>query len=169
MTATPTINNVCFRTKHLPQPWLMQTYESVNGYSVWRRILKEKIAAETILELFREQDFSDEACSIYHKRWWNAFGYDFPISSLFGKIVSKFPLLMDAVPVASASKGGKLGSQFFADFGAVMTGAKPKTLLFRPSVAFPLFTASVSQIIKQFTLAFSNTFLATKRDIPDQV
>lgn len=43
-------NLVCYRTFHLDEPWTMKAYESVGGYSVWRRILKEKTPPEEILE-----------------------------------------------------------------------------------------------------------------------
>src|SRR5438876_1087046 len=42
-------NEVCFRTLHLSEPWTLATYQSVGGYSVWRRILQEKTPPETIV------------------------------------------------------------------------------------------------------------------------
>lgn len=44
------MNQVCLRTRDLENPWSMATYESVGGYSVWRKILKEKIPPEKIIE-----------------------------------------------------------------------------------------------------------------------
>ncbi len=44
------MNQVCLRTRDLDNPWSMATYESVGGYSVWRKILKEKIPPEKIIE-----------------------------------------------------------------------------------------------------------------------
>jgi NADH-quinone oxidoreductase subunit F len=46
----PMANEVCFRTLHLNEPWSLKTYQSVGGYSSWRKILKEKIPPETIIE-----------------------------------------------------------------------------------------------------------------------
>ncbi len=43
-------NEVCFRSLHLEQPWTMATYESVGGYEQWRRILRDKIPPETIID-----------------------------------------------------------------------------------------------------------------------
>jgi NADH-quinone oxidoreductase subunit F len=46
-------NPVCLRTlnvKKSKRPWSLETYEQVGGYSVWRKILKEKISPESILE-----------------------------------------------------------------------------------------------------------------------
>lgn len=42
-------NQVCFRTLHLAQPWTLQAYESIGGYTVWRKILTEKTPAADIL------------------------------------------------------------------------------------------------------------------------
>lgn len=41
---------VCYRTLGLDEPWTLKAYESVGGYQVWRRILKEKTPPETIIE-----------------------------------------------------------------------------------------------------------------------
>lgn len=43
------LNEICFRTLHLPEPWTLKTYESAGGYEVWRKILKEQTAPETII------------------------------------------------------------------------------------------------------------------------
>lgn len=43
------LNQVCFRTLHLPKPWTLEAYQSVGGYSAWRKILKEKTPPEQIL------------------------------------------------------------------------------------------------------------------------
>jgi len=43
-------NQVCFRTFHLPEPWTLSAYESVGGYTVLRRILKEKTPPEQIID-----------------------------------------------------------------------------------------------------------------------
>ena len=43
-------NLVCYRTFHLEQPWTLEAYESIGGYSVWRRILAEKTPPQQIIE-----------------------------------------------------------------------------------------------------------------------
>src|SRR5689334_12050717 len=43
-------NEVCFRTLDKSQPWSLSAYQSVGGYEVWRKILKEKIKPEDIIE-----------------------------------------------------------------------------------------------------------------------
>ena len=42
-------NEVCFNTLHLDKPWTLATYQSAGGYAAWRKILKEKTPAETII------------------------------------------------------------------------------------------------------------------------
>jgi NADH-quinone oxidoreductase subunit F len=47
---TITQNQVCFRTRHLPEPWKLSTYEQVGGYEVWRKILREQTPPDVLLE-----------------------------------------------------------------------------------------------------------------------
>jgi len=44
------LDQVCFRTRHLYQPWTMESYRSVGGYDVLEKILKEKTPPEDIIE-----------------------------------------------------------------------------------------------------------------------
>lgn len=44
------LNQVCYRTLHLPESWTLKTYESAGGYSVLKKILSEKTAPEKIIE-----------------------------------------------------------------------------------------------------------------------
>jgi NADH-quinone oxidoreductase subunit F len=44
------LNQVCYRTVHLPEPWTLSTYEHVGGYSAWRKILKEQTPPQQIIE-----------------------------------------------------------------------------------------------------------------------
>ncbi len=43
-------NEVCFRTLQFDQPWTLESYLRVGGYAMWKKILKEKIPAEKIIE-----------------------------------------------------------------------------------------------------------------------
>ena len=43
------LNQVCFRSLHLDEPWRLSTYESVGGWSVWRKIMQEQTPPEEIL------------------------------------------------------------------------------------------------------------------------
>ena len=43
------VNQVCFRTLDHAEPWSLAAYQSVGGYSVWQKILKEKTSPEDII------------------------------------------------------------------------------------------------------------------------
>src|SRR5690242_20417741 len=44
------LNQVCYRTLQFKEPWTYENYLKVDGYKAWRKILKEKIAPEQIVE-----------------------------------------------------------------------------------------------------------------------
>jgi NADH-quinone oxidoreductase subunit F len=44
------LNQVCYRTLHLPKSWTLSAYESVDGYSAWRKILNEQIPPQFIID-----------------------------------------------------------------------------------------------------------------------
>lgn len=43
-------NDVCFRSLHLKDPWRLETYQSIGGYSVWQKIVQEKTPPEAIID-----------------------------------------------------------------------------------------------------------------------
>ena len=47
------LNQVCYRTLNLPEPWSLKAYESVGGYQVLRKILKEKTKPSEIIEVIK--------------------------------------------------------------------------------------------------------------------
>jgi len=49
-------NEICFRTLHLKEPYSLKAYESVGGYSVWRKILTEKTPPSSIVEELKLSD-----------------------------------------------------------------------------------------------------------------
>ena len=44
------LNQVCFRTLQFDQPWSYENYLKVDGYQAWKKILKEKITPEQIVD-----------------------------------------------------------------------------------------------------------------------
>lgn len=44
------LNQVCYRTLHLPKSWTLSAYESVGGYSAWRNILNEQTPPQVIID-----------------------------------------------------------------------------------------------------------------------
>src|SRR5689334_25409583 len=47
-------NEVCFRTLHLEEPWTLAAYESVGGYSAWRKILQERTPPADIITAVKD-------------------------------------------------------------------------------------------------------------------
>jgi NADH-quinone oxidoreductase subunit F len=47
-------NFVCYRTLHLDEPWSLKAYKSVGGYKVWKKILTENVAPETVLDAVKQ-------------------------------------------------------------------------------------------------------------------
>jgi len=48
------LNEVCYRTLHLPESWTLKAYESIGGYKVLRKILTEKTPPEEIINEIKE-------------------------------------------------------------------------------------------------------------------
>src|SRR4051812_36682399 len=48
------MNEICFRTLHLENPWSFSTYESVGGYVQWRKIVKEKTSPGDIINILKQ-------------------------------------------------------------------------------------------------------------------
>ena len=48
------VNEVCFRSLHLPEPWSLKTYKSIGGYSAWTKILKERTAPSDIINIVKD-------------------------------------------------------------------------------------------------------------------
>lgn len=46
-------NEICFRTLHLDKPWTLDTYVSAGGYEQWKKILREKIPPEKVVEFVK--------------------------------------------------------------------------------------------------------------------
>ena len=44
------LNNVCFQTLKFDQPWTLENYISVGGYSAWIKILQENISPDHVIE-----------------------------------------------------------------------------------------------------------------------
>jgi geranylgeranyl reductase family protein len=119
--------------------------DPITGEGIHTGMLGGKLAAQRIHEMAAAKDFSEAACAVYHQRWMEAFGKDFPASAMAAKMTDRYPLLMDAANVVAQRKG----DAFMADFGATMTGAKPKSTFLRPGVAIPLGLEVVRQFVLQ--------------------
>lgn len=93
-----------------------------------------EIAANTLEEAFAENDLGPRSMKRYHDRWRAAFGRDFDWSTRAARLCARHPMLLDA----GAALMQRKGTPFLAEWGEVMTGAKPKSHFLRPRVAMPL-------------------------------
>ncbi len=48
------LNNVCYQTLKFDQPWTLESYKSVGGYSAWEKILRENISPDDVLEQVKD-------------------------------------------------------------------------------------------------------------------
>ena len=108
--------------------------DPLTGEGIHTAMIAAKIAARVLHEAFAEGDLSARRLDAYHGAWMNAFGRDFRISAASGRAVSRFPILLDTAAIAAQ----RHGASFMDDFGAAMTGVKPKSLFLSPRMALPL-------------------------------
>ncbi len=50
---TVKLNQVCYRTIALPQPWSLKTYRHIGGYSSWESIIAGQITREDIVKALK--------------------------------------------------------------------------------------------------------------------
>ncbi len=119
--------------------------DPLTGEGIHTGMIGGKLAAQTIHEMFADEDFSERACRTYHTRWMAAFGSDFRASAVGARLICRFPLFLDAANVVAQRQG----DAFMAEFGAAMTGVKPKTTFLKPGVAVSMGLEVVRQIYQQ--------------------
>jgi geranylgeranyl reductase family protein len=108
--------------------------DPLTGEGIHTAMVAAKIAARVLHEAFAESDLSASRLAAYHDGWMEAFGRDFAISAAAGRALSRFPSLLDTAAVAAQ----RHGAGFMDNFGAAMTGVKPKSLFLAPKMALPL-------------------------------
>ncbi len=118
--------------------------DPLTGEGIHTGMIGGRLAAQTIEELFASGDFSEAACARYHRRWMAAFGRDFPASAAGARFITRLPLVLDAANVVAQRKG----DAFMAEFGAAMTGVKPKTTFLKLGVAIPM----AAEVLRQLFL-----------------
>ncbi len=114
--------------------------DPLTGEGIHTGMIGARLAAQTIHEMYESNDFSARACRVYHERWWDDFGHEFPAASKSARMIYKVPLFMEAATRVAQKKG----DAFMQDFGAVMAGLKPKSFFYRPDVLFPI----LSELVK---------------------
>jgi flavin-dependent dehydrogenase len=101
-----------------------------------------KIAARVLGEAFDEGDLSAARLAAYQHAWMGLFGRDFRISAAAGRAINRFPFLLDTAALAAQ----RHGARFMDQFGAAMTGVKPKSLFLSPRMALPLGAALLGRL-----------------------
>ena len=108
--------------------------DPLTGEGIHTAMVAAKIAARVLDEAFAENDLSARRMAAYHDAWMKAFGRDFALSSAAGRAISRFPALLDTAAIAAQHHG----AGFMDNFGAAMTGVRPKSLFLSPQMALPL-------------------------------
>ncbi len=113
--------------------------DPVTGEGIQYAMDAAEIAAKTIQEGLRKNNFGKRFLKRYHRRWMQSFGRDFKWSQRMVKVCVKYPIFLDAFAAVSNLKGDK----FMTEWGKIMTGAKRKLSFFMPKLAFPLAIATL--------------------------
>jgi geranylgeranyl reductase family protein len=112
--------------------------DPLTGEGIHTAMIGGRLAARRTLEMFAAHDgqgtFDEAACAVYHQRWMEAFGKEFKSSALSARMSYRFPYFLDA----AAKLAERAGDRFMDEFGAIMTGVKPKSTYARPDIALPL-------------------------------
>ncbi|MBM4068628.1 MAG: NAD(P)/FAD-dependent oxidoreductase [Planctomycetes bacterium] len=98
-----------------------------------------ELAAQTLVEAFAANNLRASFLKKYQARWQRSFGRDFTWARWMAKACGKFPVFLDACAAVTQRRG----AGFLAEWGAVMTGAKPKTEFLRPAVTGPILWEAV--------------------------
>ncbi|SMB21208.1 Conditioned medium factor receptor 1 (modular protein) [Sterolibacterium denitrificans] len=119
--------------------------DPLTGEGIHTAMIGGRLAARRVLEMFAANTFDDGAAAVYHQRWMDAFGKDFKSSALSAKMSYRYPYFLDA----AAKLAERAGDSFMNEFGAIMTGVKPKSTYARPDIAFPLTWEVSKQFFRQ--------------------
>ena len=108
--------------------------DPLTGEGIHTAMVAAKIAAGTLTEALDAGDLSEARLANYQRGWMNAFGREFAVSAAAGRIIRRYPSLLDTAAIAAQ----RHGAGFMDQFGAAMTGVKSKALFLAPSMAGPL-------------------------------
>lgn len=108
--------------------------DPLTGEGIHTAMVAAKIAARQLHDAFDAGDLSARRLSAYHRAWMREFGRDFAISAAAGRAIHRFPVLLDTAAIAAQRNG----ATFMDNFGAAMTGVKPKSLFLSPRMSIPL-------------------------------
>lgn len=119
--------------------------DPLTGEGIHTAMMGGKCAAEALLELRENGDFSAASTKIFEAKWMELFGHDFRLSEKGAELIWKYPILLDAC----ANEMERVGDSMMSKWAEVMTNMRPKTYFLRPDVAIPLGFALVREIWAQ--------------------
>ena len=108
--------------------------DPLTGEGIHTAMVAAKIAAQVLCDALDRGDLSERRLVRYQQAWWRAFGRDFPISAAAGRIIRRYPGLLDTAALTAQ----RHGARFMDEFGAAMTGVKSKSVFLSPRMAGPL-------------------------------
>ncbi|MFW2387600.1 MAG: NAD(P)/FAD-dependent oxidoreductase [Polyangiales bacterium] len=126
--------------------------DPLTGEGIHTAMIAAKIAARVLHEAFDEGDFSEDRLSAYHRAWMKDFGRDFAISAAAGRMINRFPVLLDTAALAAQRRG----AGFMDHFGAAMTGVKPKSLFLSPRMSIPLGAALLGLVSRRSATSYES-------------
>jgi menaquinone-9 beta-reductase len=119
--------------------------DPLTGEGIHTAMMGGKCAAEALLELRENGDFSAASTKIFEAKWMALFGHDFKLSEKGAELIWKYPILLDAC----ANEMERVGDSMMSKWAEVMTNMRPKTYFLRPDVAIPLGFALMREIWAQ--------------------
>jgi len=119
--------------------------DPLTGEGIHHAMEGGKLAAETLIDAIEAGNFSEEAMSVYHRKWMDRFGFDFGWSMAICQFLYRFPIFLDAATVAVQLKG----NAFLARWADIMTGRVPKVHLLHPVFSVTIFFCLIYLIIKR--------------------
>ena len=108
--------------------------DPLTGEGIHTSMVAAKIAARVLSDALDRGDLSGKRLAEYQRAWMRAFGRDFPISAAAGRMIRRYPTLLDTAALTAQRQG----ASFMDEFGAAMTGAKSKSLFLAPRMSVPL-------------------------------
>jgi len=108
--------------------------DPLTGEGIHTAMVAAKIAARVLSDALDCGDLSEKRLASYQQAWMRAFGRDFAVSAAAGRIIRRYPMLLDTAALAAQ----RHGARFMDQFGAAMTGVKSKSIFLGPRMAVPL-------------------------------
>lgn len=108
--------------------------DPLTGEGIHTAMVAAQIAARVLSDALDRGDLSEKRLAAYQRGWMRAFGYEFPVSAAAGRIIRRYPALLDTAALTAQ----RHGASFMDEFGAAMTGMKSKAVFLAPRMSIPL-------------------------------